>query len=238
MTLNKKIDVEAYQRKEEIEFNSSRKMMSTLNNVNGKNNQYTKGAFDKIISKCKYIKIEGRVSFFDEKTKKKISEKVDELSYQGMRILAFSYKEDVLTIQEENMIFLGFLAFFDPPRVGVRESVERFKEAGIKTIMITGDYKNTAFSIAKDVGISKEYNECISGEELDLLDNEGVRKIVKEKTVFARVTPTHKSMIVEALKSSGDIVAMTGDGVNDAPALTSANIGVFLSSGKSSIISS
>jgi len=217
-----------YKRVKEKEFNSERKMMSVINLVEGRNTQFTKGAFDKIINKCSHLKEGKTESLLTEFKKEKIRKIVDEESSKGKRILAFSYRDVNSEIVEENMIFLGFLCFFDPPREGVRESVSRFKEAGVKSVMITGDYYKTAFSIARDVGIASSYNECISGEEIDKLDDKEFEKIIDTKSVYARVTPSHKTKIVETLKKKGNIVAMTGDGVNDAPSLKRADVGISM----------
>jgi Ca2+-transporting ATPase len=131
-------------------------------------------------------------------------------------------------INEENMVFLGFVAFVDPPRDGVKEAVEKFKNAGVKTIMITGDYIKTAFAIGKEIGIVESEADCISGEELDGMSDGELKNIVEKNSVFARVTPLHKVRIVKALKSNDRIVAMTGDGVNDAPSLKKADIGIAM----------
>ena len=225
---DKKIDILKHKRLKEKEFNSERKMMSTLDEINGRKYQFTKGAFDKIIKKCSLIKEgENEIVLTDFK-KEKIRKIIDEESSKGKRILAFAYKENCSDISEENMIFLGFLCFFDPPREEVRDSVSRFKEAGVKSVMITGDYSKTAFSIAKDVGIASSLDECISGEEIDKLSDEEFEKIVDKKSVFSRVTTTHKTKIVEAFKRKKNVVAMTGDGVNDAPSLKRADVGISM----------
>ena len=223
-----KINIVDCKRIEEKEFNSTRKMMSTLHSVDGKLIQYTKGAYDKIFPKCMYIKQGKNISIITNEIEKKISETVEKLSEEGKRIIAFSKKNDINKIEEKNMIFLGFLAFFDPPRPKVKESVNSLKEAGITTVMITGDHLKTAYSIAKEVGITNDYNECISGKEIDDLEGEKLDEILCSKKVFARVNPTHKAKIVEAIKRNNNIVTMTGDGVNDAPSLKKADIGIAM----------
>ena len=217
-----------YLRLEEKEFDSTRKMMSTLNEVDNKKIQYTKGAYDRIIQKCKYIKIDGQVKVLDANDIMKLNEAIDHHASLARRILAFAYKENVNHIKEEDMIFLGFATFMDPPKKGVKESVENFKKAGVKTVMITGDYIKTAYAIAKDLGIANNEEECISGDKIDNISDEELKKIVEKKTVFARVSPAHKSKIVEAIKQNGHVVAMTGDGVNDAPSLKKADIGISM----------
>lgn len=228
ITSSLNININMYERLEEKEFNSSRKMMSTLNVVGGRKKQYTKGAFDRIIDKCNYQLINGKKELLTERIKLEIKKIIDQKSLEGKRILAFAKKDDVNKITEENMVFLGFLTFFDPPREGVKESVATFKKAGIETRMITGDYLQTAYSIAKSVGIVSEIDECISGEELNNLEGVELDRTIASKKVFARVSPEHKTKIVESLKGTGNVVAMTGDGVNDAPSLKKADIGISM----------
>ena len=222
------INVENFERIEELEFDSSRKMMSTLNNVENKKIQYTKGAYDRIIKKCKYIRLDGKNELLTSQYVEKINKEIDRQANKARRILAFAYKENVEKISEENLVFLGFVTFIDPPRNGVKEAVERFRKAGVKTIMITGDYVKTAYAIGQEIGIVNSEDECISGEELDELSDEEMVEIVEKKLVFARVNPQHKARIVNALKENGRIVAMTGDGVNDAPSLKKADIGISM----------
>jgi len=223
-----KINVENYIRLEEKEFDSTRKMMSTLNLVGTSKKQYTKGAYDRIINKCKYIKIDNEVKLLEKEFIAKINEEVDKQANNARRILAFAYKDNINNISEDNMIFLGFIVFVDPPREGVKDAVEKFKTAGVRTIMITGDYVKTAYAIGKDIGIAKSEIECISGEELDNVDDKKLMDIVENKSIFARVSPIHKARIVSALKANNRIVAMTGDGVNDAPSLKKADIGIAM----------
>ena len=222
------VNVENYKRIDVVEFNSTRKMMSTLNDLDGKLTQYTKGAFDRIIDKCNYQMIDGKRAKLDPFEKEKIKRINEEKSSQGKRILAFAKKDDVLKIDENDMVFLGFLAFFDPPREGVKESVEDFNRAGIEVKMITGDYLKTGFSIAREVGIASDISECVSGQEMDKMNEIDFANCVKSKKVFARVSPEHKSKIVDVLKLSGNVVAMTGDGVNDAPSLKKSDIGISM----------
>ena len=212
----------------EKEFDSNRKMMSTLNVVDNKKMQFTKGAYDRIVDKCKYIRIDGNKELLTKDRIKQLNDEIDNQASQAKRILAFAYKENVPTIQEEEMVFIGFVTFLDPPREGVKEAVEKFRSAGVKTIMITGDYVKTAYAIGKDIGIASSEKECLSGEEIDKVTDKELLEVVKDKTIFARVTPTHKARIVEALKRNNQIVAMTGDGVNDAPSLKKADIGIAM----------
>jgi Ca2+-transporting ATPase len=222
------IKVDEYRRLEEKEFNSSRKMMSSLNLIDNLKYQFTKGAYDKIISKCKYIRINGVNKILTSDDIKKLNEQIDIQASDARRILAFAYKENCNHIEEDNMVFLGFITFLDPPREGVKEAIEKFNDAGVKTVMITGDYIKTAFAIGKELGIVSEERECISGEEIDNISDEKLAQIVNDKSIFARVSPMHKARIVTALKNNGAIVAMTGDGVNDAPSLKKADIGIAM----------
>lgn len=223
-----KISIDNYQRLEEKEFDSNRKMMSTLNVINKDRGQFTKGAYDRIINKCKYIRIDGINKLLTKEDKIKIDQKIDKEASNARRILAFAYKERCNEISEENMIFLGYITFSDPPREGVKEAIEKFKNAGVKTIMITGDYAKTAYAIGKDIGVASLESECISGGEIDKLNDKELENIVESKSIFARVTPLHKARIVTALKNNNHIVAMTGDGVNDAPSLKKADIGISM----------
>lgn len=225
---SRNLTVENFKRLDEKEFDSSRKMMSTLNYVENKKTQYTKGAYDRIIGKCKYIRVNEKNILLTPEHIEQISKEIDKQANRARRILAFAYKEDVEKISEDGMIFLGFTTFIDPPRKGVKEAIETFKEAGIKTIMITGDYIKTAYAIGKEIGIANNENECISGDELDKLSDVDMVKVVEKKSIFARVSPQHKARIVTALKENDRIVAMTGDGVNDAPSLKKADIGISM----------
>ena len=217
-----------YKRIEEKEFDSTRKMMSTLNDVENKKIQFTKGAYDRVISKCKYYVENGEVKLLTIDIIDKISKEVDNQAINARRILSFAYKENVEKILEEEMIFLGFITFLDPPREGVKEAIEKFKRAGVKTVMITGDYAKTALAIGKDIGVADSEEECITGEEMDKLSDKDLSEIVDKKSIFARVSPLHKARIVTAFKNKNHIVAMTGDGVNDAPSLKKADIGISM----------
>ena len=226
---NNKINVEGYRRIEENEFDSTRKMMSVLCVGEGGFVQYTKGAYDRLINKCNRIYDGNEVRKITNNDVEQINKAIDEQANKAKRILAFAMKNCAANkINEEDMIFLGFMTFVDPPRAGVKEAIEKFKKAGVKTVMITGDYVKTAFAIAKDIGVAENENECINGEELDLLKRGDLSKILEKKSVFARVSPKHKAIIVEGLKENGNIVAMTGDGVNDAPSLKKADIGISM----------
>jgi len=213
-------------RKKEYPFSSERKMMSTFVLEDGKERLYCKGAFEILINKCKYILVDDKIRELDISLLNQLENKVLEMENKAFRVLAFAYKEED---KEEDLIFLGVVGFIDPPRENISSSIDLMKKAGIKTIMITGDHKNTAFSIAKKVGIVSSIDECIDGEELDRIieNNESIERY----KVFSRVAPSHKAKVVEYYKKKNKVVAMTGDGVNDAPALKKADVGIAMGNG-------
>ncbi len=217
------------ERLDEIPFNSDRKRMSVLVKKEGKELIYTKGAPDQMLEVCTHV-MQGkdRVEMNDE-VKNKIQDQVNHFSQQALRVLAFAYKEKNGEFDEEGLTFVGLQAMIDPPRTEVMDSIEITKKAGIRVIMITGDYKETASAIGGDVGIE---GEAITGAELSNMSDEELEEHLENgASVFARVIPEHKQKIITALQNRGHIVAMTGDGVNDAPALKQANIGVAVGSG-------
>ncbi len=213
----------------EIPFNSSRKMMTVLINDSGLKS-YTKGAPERLLERCKYILINGKVEEFTSALKQKIKDENDAMTDKALRVIGFAYKDfDEYSPNaelEENMIFLGLAGMMDNPRPEVKKSIEQCFSAGLKPVMITGDHKRTAFAIAHELGIAKSLNEVITGEELDKLSDKELKQSLSKYTVYARVSPEHKVRIVKAYKSIKKIVAMTGDGVNDAPSLKIADIGV------------
>lgn len=214
-------------RVEEISFNSDRKMMSTANIVDGQRFCFTKGALDRVLAKCKYYTDGQRVLPLSDDVKSKIINQNKKMCEEALRVISFAYKpleKDALV--EEDLIFLGLCGIFDPPRKEIFDAVKKCHGAGMRSVMITGDFKDTAFAIAKKVGIAKSLDEVMSGEEIDKLSDADFELAVERKSVFARVSPAHKVRIVEALKKRGHIVAMTGDGVNDAPSLKKADIGI------------
>ena len=215
----------------DIPFDSSRKMMSVIVKENGREACYVKGAPERLINKCRYIHEEGRVKLLTSQKKQQILNVVENMSNRALRCIGGAYKVENLTRSEslENeLIFLGIAGIIDPPRPEVKDSVIKCRLAGITPVMITGDHKNTAFAIGKDLNIAKSQDQVITGEELDKLDDKELKKRVNKLRIFARVTPNHKLRIVKAFKQNGNIVAMTGDGVNDAPAIKEADIGVAM----------
>ena len=212
-------------RVEEIPFDSNRKMMTTIHKKENKYLVITKGAPDVLIEKCKLT--------FDEK--RKIQRENMQMAEKALRVIAVSYKElDFLPIKidsqtiENNLNFVGLVGMIDPPREGVKEAVKTCKQAGIKTVMITGDHIETAKAIAKQLDILGAKDKAITGQELDRISQERLEKEISLYSVFARVTPEHKVRIVKAWQKTGAVVAMTGDGVNDSPALKNADIGIAM----------
>lgn len=218
---------ENYPRLAEISFNSQRKLMTTLNLVDNERICFMKGALDRVLARCSFYLFEDKILPLDENTKKTIMKHNKEMCEDALRVISFASKlNETDEIEENDFVFLGLCGIQDPPRPEIEEAVKKCKLAGMRPIMITGDYRDTAFAIAKKVGIAKSIKEVLSGEEIDKLSDEEFLKIVEKKNVFARVSPAHKVKIVDALKRNGHITAMTGDGVNDAPSLKKADIGI------------
>ena len=226
-----KADLEkAMPRIDEAPFDSVRKMMSTAHDVNGKKTVYTKGAMDQILKHCTHITVNGVSRPIEEEDVKKIYDAASSMSADALRVLALavSYPKGEGQIEEENLSFIGLVGMVDPPREAAKPAVATLKKAGITTIMITGDHKDTAFAIAKELGIAESKAQTMSGEEIDACSESELQEKVKTVRVFARVSPTNKVAIVKAIKANGCIAAMTGDGVNDAPSLKSADIGIAM----------
>ena len=224
---------EKYQRISEIPFDSDRKLMSTVNIVNNKQVLFTKGALDVLINKVNYVADSHGIRQLNVEERKEIISVNKQLSEQGLRILTFAYKElqdkEEITKEDENdYVFTGLISMIDPPRVESKDAVHKCIMAGIKPVMITGDHKVTAAAIAREIGIMGKDDIAVEGLEIDKLNDEQLKEKVKNISVYARVSPEHKIRIVRAWQSSGEIVAMTGDGVNDAPALKQADIGVAM----------
>jgi len=217
---------EDYKKINEIPFSSERKRMTTIHNIGGELFAYTKGAPEIILDICDRIYIDKKL---EKRDKEKILKVVYELAGNGLRVLGFAYKKLTTNYSinsvENKMTFVGLTAMIDPPRKETKSAIELCKKAGIKIKMITGDHELTAKTIASEVGLE---GKILRGEELDKIDDEKFREIVEDTVIFARVSPNHKIKIVDALKAKGHIVAMTGDGVNDAPALKKADVGVAM----------
>ncbi|MBK1813696.1 calcium-translocating P-type ATPase, PMCA-type [Clostridium sp. YIM B02505] len=223
-----------HKRIDEVPFDSDRKLMSTVNSYGQKYKVFTKGAIDSILKISTKLMLNGEILDLTENMKKDILKAVDLMSDDALRVLAGAYKDiDApphigLDEIENNLTFIGMVGMIDPPRLEVKDSISLCKKAGITPVMITGDYKNTAFAIAKELGIADSLTQSISGEDIDKLNDEDFSNKVRDLRVFARVSPEHKVKIVKAFKAHGNIVSMTGDGVNDAPSLKAADIGVAM----------
>ncbi len=217
----------------EVPFSSERKMMSVIYKEK-KTISYVKGAPEKVIGRCTHILENGKVRKLLSKDKKKLVEISERMAGKPLRVLAFAYKqlpklkEYSFKDSEFGLTFVGFAGMVDPPRVGVKKSIKKCHDAGIRVVMITGDHKTTAVAIAKQIGIMKNKGVCMTGMELESMSIEELENVVSDVSVFARVSPEHKVKILQALDAKGEVVAMTGDGVNDAPALKRAHIGVAM----------
>lgn len=236
-----KFKLSSKKRIHEIPFSSSRKMMTVLIDDNGIKS-YTKGAPEILIKKCKYIKINDKILPFSKEFKEKIIKINEEMTDKALRVVGCCYKDlkDFTSNSdlEEEMIFLGLVGIMDKPRPEVQESIEKCFSAGLVPIMITGDHKRTAFAIAQQIGLAENISQVITGEELDVMSDAELKKKCFNYKVYARVTPEHKVRIVRAFKNINKIVAMTGDGVNDAPSLKVADIGVGMGKSGTDVVKS
>lgn len=210
----------------EYPFDSDRKMMSTINKINGREYSFTKGSLDSVISNCVYYLEDGKLYNITSEYKEKIFKIEEEESKKSLRLLALAYKTENLDNPEKNMIFIGLIGMMDPPRASVPNAINTCKNSGIKIVMITGDSISTATAIAKSVGIIDSEDKATTGKVVDKMTDDELKEAVKEYNVYARISPSTKLRIVEALQSNGYVVAMTGDGVNDAPAIQKADIGI------------
>ncbi|MBZ2175678.1 calcium-transporting P-type ATPase, PMR1-type [Schnuerera sp. xch1] len=226
-----------YPRIEELPFDSDRKMMTTFhkNFIPNKVVSFTKGAPDILINRSSSIYIDGEIVPFTDELKKEVLDMNSKFSSDALRVLAMAFQQydnlpDEISPEsiENDLIFVGLVGMIDPPREEAKLAIQECKDAGINTVMITGDYKETAYAIAKQLGMADHKDEAIMGKELDNVSDEELNELVKHKKVYARVSPEHKVRIVDALKANGEIAAMTGDGVNDALALKKADIGVSM----------
>ncbi len=221
----KKADVESENKRiGEIPFEAEKKYMATLNQDSDKEFLYVKGAPDVILHLCSHILIKNKKIKLDSKKKNEILDVNDKFSKEALRVLGFAYKE-TNEKNPENLVFIGLQAMIDPPRENIKDDIEKCYAAGIKVKIVTGDYIGTAVAIGREIGIT---GKSISGQELDKIDDNELKKLVENYDIYARVTPEHKLRIVTALKELGYIVAVTGDGVNDAPALKKADIGIAM----------
>ncbi|AJA57169.1 cation-translocating P-type ATPase [Lactococcus lactis] len=221
----------------EFPFDSERKLMSTINDFEGQKTIFVKGGPDVLFNRCNQVFLDGKVQEFTPELKEKFQAQNEVFSQKALRVLAYAYKpvsdnKTELTLTDENdLILIGLSAMIDPPREAVYDSIAEAKKAGIKTIMITGDHKTTAQAIAKDIGLMNEGDMALTGQELDALTEDELRENLEKISVYARVSPENKIRIVRAWQNEHQVTAMTGDGVNDAPALKQANIGIAMGSG-------
>ncbi|ADJ60091.1 MAG: cation-translocating P-type ATPase [Lactococcus cremoris] len=221
----------------EFPFDSERKLMSTINDFEGQKTIFVKGGPDVLFNRCNQVFLDGKVQEFTPELKEKFQAQNEAFSQKALRVLAYAYKpasddKKELTLTDENdLILIGLSAMIDPPREAVYDSIAEAKKAGIKTIMITGDHKTTAQAIAKDIGLMNEGDMALTGQELDALTEDELRENLQKISVYARVSPENKIRIVRAWQNEHQVTAMTGDGVNDAPALKQANIGIAMGSG-------
>ena len=221
-----------YKRVGENPFDSDRKLMSTLNEEGNKFRVHTKGAIDNILMRSNRILVNGEILPITDEAKAKILKVAENMSDDALRVLGVAFKDVDTEIapeeMEKDLVVVGIVGMIDPPRIEVKGSIEEAKRAGITSIMITGDHKNTAVAIAKELGIATDISQSLTGSEIDSIPDEKFAKEINNYRVFARVSPEHKVKIVRAFKKQGNIVSMTGDGVNDAPSLKSADIGVAM----------
>lgn len=224
-----------YTRLDELPFDSKRKCMSVVvRSSSGKRFLFTKGGYDILLPKCLYIQCRSGVRTLDDGLRQEIDRENERMASQALRVLGIAFRELSDTEEhpkEENLIFLGLAGMIDPPRPEAKQAVTLCKKAGIKTVMITGDHKLTAEAIAAMLGIYRAGDRIVTGRELDRMGDDELTAAIGKTTVFARVNPSHKLRIVRAFKRTGQVVAMTGDGVNDAPAVKEADIGVAMGNG-------
>lgn len=213
---------------DEIPFDSDRKMMTTLHRMGSSSVSYTKGSPDEILKRCTHIRLDGKVVPFTPAHKQNIRNAIKEMTSRALRVLALAMRTGDRKATEKELIFVGLAGMKDPIRPGVAEAVASCQKAGVKVVMITGDRVDTAYAIAGELSIADSMSQCMTGSQLDHLPDAEFKKAVRNIHVFAQVSPSHKTKIVKALKETGNVVAMTGDGVNDAPSLKSADVGIAM----------
>ncbi|WP_066835631.1 cation-translocating P-type ATPase [Rufibacter ruber] len=227
---------EKFGREAELPFDSDRKLMSTVHTIDGERRLLTKGGPDVVLSRCTRIFLNGQEQPLTPELKEQLHDQNEDFSDRALRVLAFAYKSvqagaAVSFEDEHDLVLVGLLAMIDPPREAVYASIEDARKAGIRTVMITGDHKTTAQAIGRDIGLMDENDIAVTGRELDAMSEEELDQKLEDIAVYARVSPENKIRIVRAWQKKGKITAMTGDGVNDAPALKQADIGVAMGSG-------
>ncbi len=228
---------DSFPREHEIPFDSDRKLMSTVHTFEGKKAMLTKGGPDVLISRCSHVLLGEEVVPLDEEIRQRVFQANEDFSERALRVLAYGYRElpegqeRIGLDDEHDLVLVGLTAMIDPPREAVYGSIEQSKRAGIRTIMITGDHKTTAQAIGREIGLMEKDDVALTGQELDKLSDQELEQKLEHISVYARVSPENKIRIVRAWQKKGRITAMTGDGVNDAPALKQADIGVAMGSG-------
>lgn len=218
----------SFPRVDEKAFDSDRKRMTTVHKRGTERIAFCKGAADELLDRCMSVRMHGKEISFSTRARKEAKEALDQMAGSALRVLAVALKRKGDLTDEKNMVFLGLVGMMDPPRQEAKGAVESFREAHVDTVMITGDHADTALAIAGELGIAGDKSECMTGGELEELSSEALAVRVEKVRVFARVSPEHKVRIVEAFKANGKIVAMTGDGINDAPSLKAADVGIAM----------
>lgn len=229
--VEKAAEEKEYPRVDEVSFDSTRKRMTTVHKGPAGELAFIKGAADRILADCTGVWKNGREMVFSERARKAAEQAMETMASRALRVMALAMKTKGELKEDGGLVFLGLVGMIDPPREGVARSVQSFLGAHVDTVMITGDHADTAFAIAKELGIASAPTQCIRGDELDIMSEEELEERIEAVRVFARVSPEHKVRIVNAWKKKGKIVAMTGDGINDAPALRAADIGVAMGRG-------
>ena len=223
---------ERYPRVREIPFDSEKKYMITVHKDGNNETAYVKGACDYLLECCSFWWVDGVAVPMTQVHRMKIRMVMESMAREGLRVLALAFKQYVKEQTEKEIMrsltFAGLAGMMDPPRPKVQQSVRRLRQAGVQVVMITGDYKDTAFAVARNIGIAESFDQCMTGMELDVMPEAVFEEKMKNIRVFARVTPAHKVKIVKRFRENGEIVAMTGDGVNDAPSLQAADIGIAM----------
>ncbi|WP_235961121.1 cation-translocating P-type ATPase [Savagea serpentis] len=213
---------------DEIPFDSTRKMMTTIHEKDGRTIAYTKGALDRVLEKCAFLWEKGEAVPLTFEKRHLIQNQANEMASDALRVLGAAMKREGDLYREDELIFVGFAAMMDPPREEVKAALAETKKAGIRTVMITGDDPHTAFAIGRQLGLAHSMDEVWTGTEIDAVDSDTFARQVRNVCIFARVSPTHKVKIVQALQAHNLVVSMTGDGVNDAPSLKAADVGVAM----------
>ena len=226
--LDKKLLEEKKPRVDEKPFDSKRKMMTTVHREGDRRIAYTKGSADVLLKHCTRIWKNGKITDISGEDRRKIQTAMEEMSSQALRVLGLAMRPEAASPEENHLVFLGLAGMIDPPREEAAQAISLFRQAGVKTVMITGDHVDTAYAIAKQLGITDSMKACITGEELERMPDEKLRERCEDLRVFARVSPQHKVRIVKAFRANGNVAAMTGDGVNDAPSLKAADIGIAM----------